>query len=345
MKLKTIQPYKLPVRTLKWECFIDVLGSAHEVLARFDETLKSVEHPKKVFSLLSEEEAFSSLHNHHRPSSFEEWLLFRAMDRESEMETMLNYRTALFKAERLILKQPITLALIRKMHGMVRGMHEEVGFRTQQNWIGPEGCTIEKAYFYPPAPQLVPKFLDNWIKYLGHKEKDALVQLAIFFAQFLVIHPFMDGNGRVARLFIPLFLFRKKITSLPMFYLSDFFKRHRVNYFEKLYAITSKGKWEDWIHFFLTGIVEDGTRMLAKARLIRTLYEKFQVIIPELGVSKELVDLLFKSPILNREKWRQYESEFQKLEKEKLICFYRGKSMVAVRKLLTIDKVSTKNHR
>lgn len=128
--------------------------------------------------------------------------------------------------------------------------------RKKQNWIGPQGCQIEEAYFYPPAPEKVPAHMNQLHRYLRFAEKDLLVQLAIYIAQLLIIHPFMDGNGRVARAAIPLFLSQKKLTSGPLFCMNTYFQKHRLQYLQKLYAITAEDKWMEWILFFLNGIVE-----------------------------------------------------------------------------------------
>ena len=98
--------------------------------------------------------------------------------------------------------------------------------------------------------------------YVNKKEKDPLVQLAIYFAQLLIIHPFMDGNGRLARSLVPIFLYKKGLISTPRFYLSAYFKRHRLEYFKRLYMISKKKDWEGWIRFFLQGIIEEGELMI-----------------------------------------------------------------------------------
>ncbi|MBP7074048.1 MAG: Fic family protein [Rhabdochlamydiaceae bacterium] len=157
-------------------------------------------------------------------------------------------------------KQPLTLALFCKLHRKIlleaKNIKEAGKFRTRQNWIGPEGCSCEEGYFFPPNFKQVPRYMQNLKQYINSKEKDPLVQLAIFFAQLLIIHPFMDGNGRLARLLIPIILHKKEVLSSPIFEMDGYFKKNRGKYFEKLFQISSKNDWEGWIRFFLEGIIE-----------------------------------------------------------------------------------------
>jgi Fic family protein len=179
-------------------------------------------------------------------------LLARYDEKISPSEKKQNYSQAQHVIFR---KKKISFALMCQLHRIVKE-DPTSKFRTKQNWIGKEGCTIEQAYFLPPKPTSVPKLMKELKNYLHAKEKDPLVQLAIFFAQLLIIHPFMDGNGRVARLLIPLFLYEKKLTSSVKFFMDSYFKKHRTAYFEKLFAITTDGDWEGWIDFFLKGVID-----------------------------------------------------------------------------------------
>lgn len=228
--MKTFVPPKLPLRRLDWDSFIGLLGKAHAILGRFDEV-------KKVSSALLNKEVLAS---------------------HSDHKLMENYRKALLDASSYVKHHPISLLLIQKMHATMMGNRKASHFRDRQNWIGPENCPIEEAYFFPPKASLVPRCMENLQKYLHFKEKDPLVQVAIYFAQLLSIHPYMDGNGRVGRALISLILYKKKLTSAPLFFMSPYFREHRKKYFDQLYKITEEDDWEGWISFFLRGIVEQG---------------------------------------------------------------------------------------
>jgi Fic family protein len=172
----------------------------------------------------------------------------------------LCYKKALEIGQRNIQTRPVTFALIKRMHATINrdSVKPERGhFRKRQNWIGPEGRPIEEAYFYPPAPEILPRALRNWKDYLRYPEKDPLLKIAIIFAQFLILHPFMDGNGRVARALLPLLFFKEKVTAQPLLYLSVYFEKARATYCQKLFDITAKNDWEGWILFFLEGVEKE----------------------------------------------------------------------------------------
>ncbi len=109
--------------------------------------------------------------------------------------------------------------------------------------------------------------MENLLHYCNQIDPFPLVQIAIAFAQFLIIHPFMDGNGRVARILIPLLLYKKNLLPYPLLFLSRYFKDHRLTYFRQLFAITEKQQWEQWILFFLKGIAREAKR--ARALVLR----------------------------------------------------------------------------
>lgn len=266
MKIKTAVPPTLPLRSIKWEAFADLLGKAHAAVARYDEIIKSAENRQAVLSILTAEESLDSVESKKTKTRLIKILKHpgnRKLSGDAEnLLQILNYRAALAKGKKRIEDHPFSGALLCELHGTIRkGAHvakKDIGrWRDRQNWIGPEGKGKEEAYYFPPTLSVMFKKLDNWLKYVRSKDKDPLVQIAIAFAQLLAIHPFMDANGRVARALIPLFLYKKKVTSCPIVYLSKYFKKNRFQYFNSLYAVNSKHRWEEWIRFFLEGIIEE----------------------------------------------------------------------------------------
>ena len=146
------------------------------------------------------------------------------------------------------------------------------------------------------------EFLSNFEKYIHYEEKDTLVQLSIVHAQFEIIHPFVDGNGRVGRILIPLFLYEKKLLSSPMFYISEYLEANRDEYYIRLKAITSEKKWEDWIGFFLKSVIEQSKANSKKARAILELYEQKKERIQAVTRSQyviKILDTLFSKPIFS----------------------------------------------
>ena len=197
---------------------------------------------------------------------------------------VFNYRQALRMATQELKTRPITLNLLKHIHEIlldsVRGRDKERGFFSRtQNFIGIQGTTINEASYIPPEPQMVPKYLDNWEKYINNESKqDMAVIAAPCHAQFELIHPFLDGNGRVGRILIPLHLHQSGILSSPDFYMSAYFERHREEYVDRLQAISENGDWHGWIAYFLRALTNQARDNLAKAKAIRDLYEDTKAI-------------------------------------------------------------------
>lgn len=129
--------------------------------------------------------------------------------------------------------------------------------RRKQNWVGPIGKGRDFAYFFPPEPKDVSCMLENLLNWIYQTKMHPLITISVFFAQILIIHPFMDGNGKLARLLIPLYLRSRKIIPKSCFFMSHYFKQNRKQYFNKLYRITTRNDWKRWIVFFLKGIISE----------------------------------------------------------------------------------------
>lgn len=168
------------------------------------------------------------------------------------------------------------------------------------NWIGSAGCTIAEAQFVPPEPAAIMPAMDQWEKYYHSDEQDPLVQLAIVHAQFEIIHPFLDGNGRLGRILIPLFLFEKKILHRPMFYLSAWLEENRDGYIDCLRRVgVVPGAWTEWIQFFLKAISEQADRNARKVQDIKALYDDLKGKCIEITRSQfaiPLLDQMFQRP-------------------------------------------------
>ena len=154
---------------------------------------------------------------------------------------------------------PLCNRLIKQIHETllsgVRGHDKARGtFRTIQNYIGRSGLPIEQARFIPIAPERLAAGMTRWEKYLHQPADDALVQLAIVHAEFESLHPFLDGNGRIGRILIPLFLYDRKLLHAPMFYLSEYLEANRQQYYDGLLAVSRDDDWTGWCVFFLRAI-------------------------------------------------------------------------------------------
>ena len=239
-----------PPKKLKWKQIAPFLGEAREAVARLDE-----KWDKPLFlELLFWHEAIASLRTQNIERSLKEVLLYAFANRSDDqsepfLQKILLVKEALDEALDWGLKRVLGQRFFCHLHGIVKrdgAKPSDIGrIRNRQNWIGRPGCSIEDAYFCPPSAAEVRPLLRNLEEYLQKKGIDPLVQTAIAFAQFLIIHPFMDGNGRVARIFIPMFAMKRGLLSHPVLLLSFYFAEHRKDYFQKLFHLTTKESWED----------------------------------------------------------------------------------------------------
>jgi Fic family protein len=275
--LKSCTPIRLPPK-LDWRRLSPPLGHAREELARFDETLRLI--PLPVLEILKWEDSIETIRSQNIQTHLLEVLQFALLKEAEEkraamLQKILDAKEGLDFALQWSLKKPLSTSFLCKLHARVKRdapNPEEIGhLRKRQNWIGAEACPIEEAYFFPPKAHLVPKYLKEWASY-QKMSQEPLVQLALLFAQLLIIHPFMDGNGRVARDYIPCFLYKKKLISKPFLFLSSYFQDHLLQYVQKLYDISESGDWESWILYFLKGITVRSQRMSAQAKRLYELY-------------------------------------------------------------------------
>jgi Fic family protein len=311
---KPYKPMQLPLDCIDWESHVSLIAQANAALARYDGILEAMVNPALLLSPLTTQEAVLSSRIEGTQATLEEVLEFEAdpkrkiePDKYADIQEIINYRQAMQRAVELLEKRPISLNLIRELHSIlldsVRGANKARGeFRRIQNWIGPPDCSIEEATFVPPSPDMLPDVLDNWEKYIHFDEKERLVQMAVIKAQFELIHPFIDGNGRIGRMLVPLFLYEKKLLSRPMFYLSAYLERNRELYYHRLNAISEKNDWDGWIQFFLTAITEQAKENTRKARAILELYEEMKQKVPEITRSRysvQAIDALFVRPLFS----------------------------------------------
>ena len=175
---------------------------------------------------------------------------------------VVNYIRATEYAIKRLDTLPLCNRLIREAHGILmenmRGREKRPGeFRHSQNWIGGEGSTLKTARYIPPNPEDMENAMSDLEKYMnGDDTLDYLVRIALIHYQFETIHPFLDGNGRIGRLLITLFLMEKKVLTTPALYVSYFLKKNRVEYYDRMTGVRNKGNYEQWICFFLSAIHE-----------------------------------------------------------------------------------------
>jgi len=226
-------------------------------------------------------------------------------ERREDIQEVLNYRAAMREAERLLATLPISQRVVREAHKVlltgVRGQNKSPGeYRRIPNWIGPPGCVIETARFVPIGADKLPDAMSAWERYAHDEAPDRLVQLAILHAEFEALHPFLDGNGRLGRMLVPLFLWQNRLIRQPMFYISAYFEARRDAYYDGLLAVSRDDDWTGWCRFFLEAIRSQAEDNLTKAQGILALYDEMKRRVPEMTRSQYAIralDWIFERPI------------------------------------------------
>lgn len=305
---------QFPPQKLHWEQLISLIGPASAALARYDGLLTAIPNSAVLLSPLTTQEAVLSSRIEGTQATMGEVLEFEAAGpgttdpgKRHDIEEVLNYRRALLEAKQSMLSLPLCNRLIKNAHATllmgVRGHDKARGeFRTIQNYIAIEGRPVEEARFVPIVPEELEAGMARWEKYLHEPADDTLVQLAILHAEFESLHPFLDGNGRIGRMLIPLFLFDRKLLQTPMFYLSEYLEAHRQEYYDRLLAVSRDGDWTGWCRFFLIALQQQAAQNEAKARSILELYQRRKDWIVQRTHSQfaiKALDFLFHSPIFN----------------------------------------------
>jgi len=312
--MKPFAPPPLPWPDIGWEHLIPAIGRANRALSEFNGILYGVPNPEILLSPMTTQEAVLSSKIEGTQATLDDVLRFESGDTSAkasladDIQEVLNYRHALREAVVALKKRPFNLNLLKELHATllsgVRGADKARGrFRPVQNWIGRSGTPIEKATFVPPSPDRVLEFMDGWEKFYHAETPDPLVQLAMVHAQFELIHPFLDGNGRLGRILIPLFLAERGVLARPMFYLSSYLELNRSTYMERLRDLSRKtGAWTRWIEFFLVAVEEQATANTRTARAIMDLYQAKKMHVIELTRSPwamAVLDHLFQHPIIS----------------------------------------------
>ena len=307
-----VLPIDGPFKLLDWSGLIPFMGRANRSLADYNGLLRHLPNASMLLAPLTMQEAVLSSRIEGTLATMSEVLQFEAGElptreaRRHDIEEILNYREALRVATRDLTRRPFSLNLLLELHRVlldgVRGQGKARGeFRRQQNYIGSLHAGRETIRFTPPEWSSLQGALDNWENYYHSDSPDPIVQLAVIHAQFEYLHPFLDGNGRLGRILVPIFLYERKLLQEPNFYMSEFIESNRDEYIDLLNQLgRSKDSWTNWVRFFLLGVEDQASRNTRKATAMLALYEELKKQFIEVTRSQyaiPLLDFVFSTPV------------------------------------------------
>ncbi len=280
LMVKHHQPNKLPVK-YDLAAFSNELAQASFELGKLDGLQRNLPDPSILISPLLVKEATISSRIEGTRSTVADVLEYEATGESKFADTLevSNYKRAMIVASEVLKERPLNINFIRSVHQVLlentRGHGTRGKFRDESVWIGKEGDPIEKARYIPPENIKVNEYMDNLGDYITGNNEHPLIKIGVIHYQFEAVHPFMDGNGRVGRLLIPLYLYWKKLLFQPTLYISGYFERNRETYIGELNKVDRTRKFNDWLKFFFTSIKEQS---LETQELITTINNlRFQI--------------------------------------------------------------------
>jgi len=317
-RYKSFQPEKINKQwKLEDMALMDLLSQADRQLGRLDMYSEYIPNIDLFISMHIVKEATKSSKIEGTKTNIEEALLDKEdinAEKRDDWEEIQNYILALNSAIKSLNKLPFSSRLIKETHKTllagVRGKHKLPGeFRHSQNWIG--GASISDAVFIPPLFNTINEYMSDIEKFAHNNTYyfPDLLKIALIHYQFETIHPFLDGNGRVGRLMITLYLVEKGILKKPVLYLSDFFERNRTLYYDNLMRVREKNDIIQWLKFFLVGIIETAKNSIKTFDGILKLQKEVENKIQKLGSRSNnaqlIINHLFQKPIIDAQLARQ----------------------------------------
>lgn len=305
-------PAALPPRVEPSWALMAALSEADRALSELAGAGRLLPNPHLLIQPAMRREAVLSSRIEGTQASLSDLLYFEAgavdEKRPDDVREVANYVVAFEHGLKRLTKLPLSGRLLREIHDkLMRGVRGDFvtpgEFRRTQNWIGPPGCTLNQATYVPPPVAEMHESLAAFERYMHADSREPpLLRCAYLHYQFEAIHPFVDGNGRVGRLLMPLYLCGQGLLSQPLLYLSAYFEKHRQDYYGHLLAVSQRGAWEDWLRFFLAGVAEQSRDALDTTKRLLELRDKMHASVSGKRVPSaaiRLVDHLLENPVVS----------------------------------------------
>lgn len=310
MAYQSFRPAPLPPVLGMDEEMIETLVQATKSLAALDTLSANIPNMNLFVSMYVRKEALLSSQIEGTQATLED-VLDPLIEKNANQNVadVINYIRATEYALNRLNTLPLCNRLIKETHAVlmegVRGQEKSPGeFRTSQNWIGAAGSTLKTARYIPPRPDDMVEAMSDLEKYIHAEDPmDVLIQAALIHYQFETIHPFLDGNGRVGRLLITLFLMERGALQTPALYISFYLKKNRIEYYDRMSEVRSKDNYEQWVKFFLRAVQSSAEDASQTIRELASLHERSMTVIDGMGRAKKTAKALFsyleQNPIID----------------------------------------------
>ena len=290
----------------------NLLSRADMALARLDGVAQMLPNVDLFIAMYVKKEALLSSQIEGTQASLDDLFAYESGDKLenlNDVTEVVNYIKAMNYGRARLQGLPMSLRLIKEIHAILlegaRGSERSPGeFKRSQNWIGPPGCTLNEASYVPPPPHEALEAMGALERYFHYKERlPILVDCALIHYQFETIHPFLDGNGRMGRLLVTFYLCWKGVLHKPLLYLSYYFKKNRQEYYDRLNMVRETGNYEQWVHYFLKGVMDISGVAMDAARQILELQSRHRRLLWEKKISSPIavgiLEQLFYTPVIS----------------------------------------------
>jgi Fic family protein len=329
------RPLKLPIKLDK-SLFTNELAEASFELGSLNSLQRNIPNPSLLIAPLTTKEATTSSKIEGTMSTVRDVMAYEAGVAPPHNDTIevSNYKKAIIWATRALKERKFNISFVKELHSLLlnntRGDNKKGDFRNDMVYIGKEGDKIENATYIPPEPYLVQEYMENLEEYILLDKEHPLIKAAMIHYQFEAIHPFYDGNGRIGRLIIPLYLFQLKQLFQPILYLSGYFESNRNNYIDILHKTDETQEYEDWIRFFLIAVKEQAVETQQLIEKINKLKDAISSTAEKMKSPyiHKGIDFLFKYPIFKSAEFGKSLNSKSRLTGIRLLEFLKKEGVV-----------------